>query len=366
MLWLTKGLGFGGAERLLVSAATHLDRRRYEVEVAYVLPEKWGMVPELTEAGARVDCLGRAGRPLAWLEALWLRLRRGRYDLLHTHSPVAAAAARLLAPAGLPIVHTEHNVWPRYRRATRWANAATYGRNRVVLAVSDHVAQSIRPPRSMPWVAVPTLIVLIHGIDPAKVQHGSAARAEARRVLNLAPDSPVIGSVANFTPKKDQYTMLQAVADLATEVKDVQLVLIGSGPLQAALEAQATQLGIADRTLFTGLRDDVPALLPAFDVFCLTSMHEGLSIALVEALAAGLPAVATRAGGIPEVLTHQREGLLVRPRAPEATAAALRQILTDPALRHQMGAAAQARARDFSIVTAVRRLEDIYDDVLAG
>ncbi|MDQ3972761.1 MAG: glycosyltransferase, partial [Actinomycetota bacterium] len=136
VLWLIKGLGRGGAERLLSLSVPHLRRDRYQVEVAYLLPHKRALVDEIAGRGIPVHCLGgRLGADPSWMWRLWRLLRTGAYDLVHTHSPYPAVAARLLAGRRGPlVVHTEHNVWPRYRLPTFTANAATYGRNRAVIA----------------------------------------------------------------------------------------------------------------------------------------------------------------------------------------------------------------------------------------
>jgi glycosyltransferase involved in cell wall biosynthesis len=143
------------------------------------------------------------------------------------------------------------------------------------------------------------------------------------------------------------------------------LVLVGLGPLEAELKALAAGLGVADRVLFPGSRDDVYRLLPALDVFALSSRFEGLPIALLEAMATGVAPVATTVGGIPEVITDGQNGLLVDPGDPSALAAALGRVLGDDELRAHLGAAAAVRAGDFDLVNAVRRAEDVYRAAVA-
>ncbi len=362
VLWLTKGLGRGGAERLLVSCARSLDRDRFDVEVAYLLPHKDALVGELTAAGIPTHCIGRGGR----VDASWpLQMRKlvksGRFAVIHTHMPVPAVAARLgLRPNAPRIVHTEHNTWHRYRWPTFAANRATYALNDHVIAVSHAVANSIDPR----WVphrrALPPVEVLIHGID-LDVPRVERSRSAARRLLGLPDETTVLGTVGNLTPKKDQHTMLRAFRRIHDKRPDTRLVIIGTGPLRAALENECRLLGLDGAVLFTGMRDDVPDLLPAFDVFVLSSRFEGLSIALVEALAAGLPAVVTAVGGMPEVIAHGREGLLVDPGDDAALAAAVEEILRDDTSRLQMSSAAIERAQAFDVRRAVRRIEQIYE-----
>lgn len=352
---LTKGLGRGGTERLIVGAARHLDRSQFELDVAYLLPWKDAFVEDVVATGTRVHCLD-APRPtsLAWVGRLRRLVRSRDIDIVHTHMPLPAALARLALPGHRPaFVHTEHNIWSRYRLPTRWANAGTYRRNARAIAVSDGVAASIR-------ASVP-VDVIVHGADPTLTVSGPSARADARTRLGLDPAVPVIGSVGNFTAKKDQVTLLRAVASLPpADGGEAVVVLVGLGPLEGDLRARATELGIADRVLFTGSRDDVHELLPAFDVFALSSRFEGLPIALLEAMATGIVPVVTRVGGIPEVVSDGHDGLLVPPGDPETLSVAITTLLGDDDLRARLGDRARTRARDFDLVHAVRRTEDVY------
>ncbi|MFJ8045218.1 glycosyltransferase [Kitasatospora sp. NPDC096147] len=358
VLWLAKGLGRGGAEQLLVNCARHADRSRYEVEVAYVLPWKDALVPALEAAGVRVHLLGPGRR---WPLRLRALLTAGRYDLVHTHMPVPAAAARLLTlltpGRRRPVlVHTEHNVWERYRRETRWANSLTYKRNRAVVAVSHAVAASIPAARRR---AGEFVTVVHHGPDLGGAASGPAARRAARAELGLPDDALVIGTVANMTPKKDQAGLLAAFELLRRERPEARLVLIGSGPLEERLRAAA-----GEGVVFAGSRADVPELLPAFDVFTLSSRQEGLPVSLMEAMTSGLPSVVTRVGGMPEVLDDGVEGFLVEPGDPAALAGAFGKLAADPGLRERQGAAARRRSESFDVAGAQRAVERVYEQVL--
>lgn len=364
VLSVTKGLGRGGTERLLVGALRHIDRTRFDVEVAYLLPSKDALVAEIEGQGVPVHCLGagRAGR-LAWIPRLQSLVRAGRFDVVHTHMPSPAVAARLMLWSRPPVlVHTEHNVWERYRWATHWANALTYGRNDLVLAVSQGVAASINSSRLRRHL--PPVEVLIHGIDIDGVRRSNGTRRSARAVLGLPEDSQVIGTVGNFTAKKDQATLLRAFALLASKRPQLHLVMLGSGPLEDKLRAQAGDLGLGHRVTWAGSRDDVLELLAAFDVFVLSSQHEGLSIALLEALATGVPCVATGVGGTPEVLEDGKGGFLVPPGQPDRLAAAVGKLVDDPELRAEFGRRAAGIGRQYCLEGAVARLQDAYDEVL--
>lgn len=368
VLWLMKGLGLGGAERLLALMAPKLDPDRFEVEVAYLLPWKDAFVPDLERAGIRTTCLeARRTVDPGWVRRLRHLLTERRIDLVHTHSPVPAAAARLLVSDPVRVLHTEHNVWDRYRWPTYAANAATYGRNDAVLAVSDGVAASVHRPRWLPKASYPPVETLLHGVDVDDARRGPDARRAARQQLDLPDDVPVIGNVANLTPKKDHASLLQAVVRLRAAHPDLVTVLIGTGPLEAELRQQVADLDLVDHVRFLGMRDDVLDLLPALDAFVLSSRYEGLPISMLEAMASEVACVLARVGGIPEAVEDGEEGLLLPARDPDALGRALGQVLTDADLRNRLGTNARERVRrDFSIDRAVRTLEERYDEVLTG
>lgn len=353
---LTKGLGRGGTERLLTGTLGSLDRSRFRVEVAYLLPWKDAFVEEVRAAGIPVHCLD-APRPtsLGWIPRLRRLVREREIDLVHTHAPLPAVAARLALPAARePIfVHTEHNLWDRYRRPTRWANALTYRRNAAVIAVSEGVAASVRSSVDVE--------VIRHGIDLAAHRHGAAARRAARERLDLPLDAPVIGTVGNFTAKKDHVVLIEAFALTAAEHPEARLVLVGTGPREDVLRDRVRQLGVQEAVHFTGSRSDVFELLPGFDVFALSSRFEGLPIALLEAMASSAAPVATRVGGIPEVISDGVNGLLVDPGEPEALATALGKLLADETTRLRIAAAAWERAAAFDLRHAVTKIEAVYD-----
>jgi len=364
VLWLTKGLGRGGVERLIASSIRHFDHDRFDLEVAYLLPGEDDFVGEIADAGVHVHCLGRSGwSNVLWPLRLWRIARKRRYDIVHTHLPLTASIARVALGRRPRFVHTEHNVWPSHRRPSRWANSLTFGRNDAVVAVSTSVAQSIRPPRVIATRLAPTE-VLLHGINLDEISLGARDRTCGREALGLSADDLVIGTVGNLSRKKNQAMLIRATALAAQRVPNSRLVLIGDGPLDSELRRLAERLGIAERVIFAGSRRDVLELLPALDVFCLSSHFEGLSIALVEAMATGIACVATSVGGIPEVIEQGVSGLLVPDGATLELADTLELVLRDRSLRAELGQAGRIRASAFDIRRAARRLQVLYEEVM--
>jgi len=364
VLLLIKGLGRGGAEQLLATSARHFDHENFRYEVAYLLPRKDALVGELEEGGVPTHCL-RGARGPEWVTRLIALVRERGFDLLHVHAPIPAIGARLAfrRRSSLPIVYTEHNVWERYHRGTYWANAITFWRNDHVIAVSERVRTSIRYPTPLRGLRMPTVETCYQGID-LSAEPMSGAVDGVRAELGIPPGAPVVGSVANFKPGKGHAYLVEAAVYVREAVPEVRFVLVGQGPLEGGVRRKANELDVESNLVFAGFRDDAKRIMRAFDVFAVPSVHDGLSIALLEAMSLGKPPVLTRSGGNPEVVHHGRQGLVVPPADPRALADGIITLLRDDELRARQGREASRRAMDFDIRPAVRRTEQIYEGLL--
>jgi len=254
-------------------------------------------------------------------------------------------------------VVTEHNVWASHAPLTRTADRLTAGRGEIHLAVSDAVQATLPPAiraRSR---------VVRYGIDTAAVR-ARAARPAARAELGAGADEIVIGTVANLRATKGYPDLLVAARRVVDRVPAARFVAAGRGPLETELREQQARLGLGDRFAFLGFRPDAVRVMSAFDVFCLPSHHEGLPVALMEALALGLPVVATRVGGVAELVTDGVDAVLVPAGEPAALADALVALAKDPARRAAMSRAACARADALDATAAVRAIEAVYREAV--
>jgi len=301
---------------------------------------------------------------VGWASRLVGLVRDRDIDLVHVHSPYPAAAARLALAGSVPIVYTEHNVWGRYRAPTYWGNLLTFARNRHVFAVSEQVRASIRYPRALGRLRLPPLETLYHGVDHSAVAEWAQADG-ARSDLGIPEGVPVVGTVAHLKSHKGHRHLLEAAAVVRRTFPDVRFVFVGRGPLEQSLRRRARELGLETTVVFTGFRDDALRVVSAFDLFVLPSEHEGLPLALIEAMALGKPAVVTRVGGNPEVVRDGRDGRVVEPAAPGALADAIVGLLEDEGLRGSMGEAARERVAHFDIRNAVPRIEQVYGEILS-
>ena len=249
---------------------------------------------------------------------------------------------------------TEHNRWETHRLPTRLLNRWTGRWDDIDFAVTDEVRES------MGGAAGKRVTTLRHGIDVAGVAAARSHRSALRAELGLKPGEIVVVTAANFRPQKDYPGLLRAAGMLADREVPVRIVAIGQGPQEREIRALREEFELHDRVLLTGYRDDAVRVMAACDVFTLASKWEGLPVALMEALALGLPVVATAVGGVAEQMHDGVDALLVPPGDPTALAAALERVVVDPELRARLAAAAAARAPEFDIAATVVVLEEAY------
>ena len=362
VLLLVKGLGPGGAEQLLVSSARVADHTAFEYSVTFLRPDKTHLVAVMESAGVRARLLprGRLGH-LGW--PLELRRTMAGHDIVHAHSPLLAAVARLAART-LPrdrrpvTVSTEHNVWGNFSPPTRLLNAATVGLDGRRWAVSGEVR------RSMWGVLGRNVEVLVHGLVQEDAPPPAGTRDRMRRDLGLPDDAVVALTVANLRREKDYPNLLRAAQLALAQEPRLHVLAVGQGQLEAEVAALHRELGLGDRCRLLGYRTDVKDLMAAADVFVLASAFEGLPVSIMEAMVSGLPVVATAVGGVPEAVVDGETGLLVPPRDASALAAALLRLARDPDLRAAMATKARVRGEVFDIRTAVEAQETAYAELV--
>lgn len=204
------------------------------------------------------------------------------------------------------------------------------------------------------------------GVDLDRFRPRPEQRLEARRALGLDGEGPVVGVVAYLREDKGLEVLLRAMPEILLHSRDSVLVIVGEGPLRSRLEAVARGLNLQDAVRFAGLREDVPDLLAAFDVFCLPSLrNEGVPQSVLQAAAAGLPVVSTAVGGIPEAVAHGRTGIVVPPGDAGELAGAISGLLADPANGRRLGTAGRQRvSTSFSIEHMLDLTEEAYESAL--
>jgi L-malate glycosyltransferase len=292
-----------------------------------------------------VELHRRPGLDFQVTRRLAREINRRQVEIVHAHQYTPffyTATARPLLRQRIHIMFTEHGRPDAVSWKRRLVNQIVLARqadeiNGVCQFSADslaHVDGFVRKP----------IEVIRNGVDLPRYAHGS--RHDVRQRLGLDANRRYVVCIARLHPVKDHAMLLRAFARVAVALPDVDLLLAGEGPLRAALVAQSQALGIAARVRFLGVRDDVPDILQAADVFALTSITEAASLTLLEAMASALPVVVTEVGGNPEIVKHGMHGFLV-PRGDDATASlALLRLLEDPARAHAMGEAGRRSVRE--------------------
>lgn len=275
-------------------------------------------------------------------------------DVVHAHDPHALSAAALasLVTRGPWLVATRRVDFPLRGRLSRWK----YERAERVVAVS----QAIRRVLEENGLAAERLRVVYEGVAERPVVSGGRA---ALRSLGVPEDAQVVGNVAALADHKDHATLIDAAALVLARLPQARFVVLGEGEERTRLTARIRERGLEGRFILAGFREDVDAILPALDVFCLSSHMEGLGTSLLDAMMFGVPVVATTAGGIPEAVEDGVTGALVPPRRPEALAAALIDLLGDAPRRASCGTAARRRYEErFRAETMVSETLRIYEE----
>lgn len=354
---LVLSLSPGGTERLVVEICKQLAPRIDSMVCC--LDERGAWARELEPLGIPVIALGRRpGFQPALAGRIAKLIKANRIDVVHCHhySPyVYGLMASLMTSAML--VFTEHG---------RLSDAKPSRKRQVInpflsLLPGRICAVSADLKRHMVAEGFPArcIRVVYNGIDPG-TRPTSAQRAAARVALGLPHDAFVVGTAGRLDPVKNLTALLQVQQILRGTVKRAFAVIIGDGPERAALAAAAAELGVTDSVIFTGYRSDVRSLLPAFDVYVNCSAYEGVSLTILEAMAAALPVVATPVGGNPEVVIDQETGYVI-PSRPRSIAETVTHLAFDGRRRRTMGDAARWRViRHFSIARMVDEYAALY------
>jgi glycosyltransferase involved in cell wall biosynthesis len=260
------------------------------------------------------------------------------------------------------IIATRHNV--NIGGAVReWINRGIKDLRDMTVAISEEVHEA---ERERARVSGDRITLIQNGIPVKTLSEPNQAQLDAvREEWDILPHMPVVGTLARFHQQKGLPYLLESAAQVRQECPELKLLLVGDGGLRSSLEEQARDLGLSGCAILPGIRHDVPEILALVDVFVLPSLWEGLPIALLEAMAASLPVVATAVGGVPEVVVDGVTGLLVPPRDPEALSKAILTLLKDRDLQHSMGQAGRERVtRCFSVERMVKETEVLYESMM--
>ena len=358
VMHVIRSLEIGGMERLVFELVQH---RTQGTSSVLCLERQGHFGNQLREAGVPIRVVGTKGNLANRLWRMQGQIADLKPDVLHCHNLLALTHAGLLRSAKFAprIVATKHGrSVPSTKgggRVCRWLARRTR-----MVAVSLEIQQSLHQ-----WCRSTRFPVSVipNGIT-AEAFRGRSHREPVRRMLGCKPHNFVIGIVARLAEEKDHQTLLKAFQQLNQERPETRLVIIGDGPLREPLEQLAANGGTAPSIRFLGERHDIPHLLSGLDVFALSSRTEGLPMTVLEAMAAGLPIVASQVGGVPAAVENGVTGWLVPAGAPLALAQALKFVAQDKHAAHEMGQAGRKKLeREFSVSHTAARYEEVYHAV---
>jgi glycosyltransferase involved in cell wall biosynthesis len=359
-------LNLGGTELNAVRTAERLDRERFEIRFACLNPQG-PLLARVHEAGLAVDAfpISKIYGADASRQGNRLRrfLRESGAEIFHAHDAYSTAFgvpwARL---AGVRTI-ASRRWWAAFpNRWVRYANRISYTLADVVLANSEGLGGMLESDDRVPKRKIRVVRNFLNesAFNPLDVVERARLLAE----IGVPGDATVVGNVANLSPVKDQQTLIRAFASVAGRQPSLHLVIFGEGACRAELEREASELGVGGRVHMPGRRSNEPNLHQLFDISIHSSVSEGLPNAILEAMAAGRPVVATAVGATGDAVEDGVTGLLAPPSNPEALGRAVESLLTDPNRAREMGARGRRRARErYSQAPVLESLGRVYEEL---
>jgi glycosyltransferase involved in cell wall biosynthesis len=374
-------LNVGGPAIHVVNLTAGLDPHRYQsllvtgseneaegsmLDFALSHSVKPTVIPEIVTAFSLAPRDGKA------LWKLYGLMRKERPHIVHTHTAKAGFLGRLAARmAGVPLVvhtfhgHVLHGYYGPVKNALlrRIEQSLAWLSDRLV-TVSEQVKNDLISYRVAKAEKI-SVVPLGFDLDPFLNAH--AHQSEFRRELGFADHHKLIGIVGRIFPIKNHALFLDAAARISARERNARFIIVGDGVLRPTLEKQASNLGIADRVLFTGWRRDLPRICADLDALVVCSDNEGTPVSAIEAMASSCPVVATRVGGLPDLIEDHKTGRLIPPRDAEALASAVLVLLTSPRIARTIGQNAQESVHQrFTVQRLFRDIDDLYTQLLAG
>jgi glycosyltransferase involved in cell wall biosynthesis len=364
VIHLSIGLQWGGAETLMAAIASRLDPARFDVKII-ALQGDGPVGQQLRNAGIPVTLLRTGG---GWDIRALLRLKRRlaeeKPDIVHAHL-LRANLLACLTRSNHAVVWHEHGTGEWLNPAARLLERQLMTRSQSVIAISKNVRDNLAA--RVPSMAS-RISILPNAIDTSKVNAASPAEKYRLRqtTWGLGQEHLVVGYVGRLDDKfKGISFLLKSIAQMKPSMPQLRLLIVGDGNDRGSLEQLTDQLGIKDSVIFTGSRSDLEQIYPSFDVLALPSLSEGFGIVLLEAMAHGVPVVASRVGGIPEVVMDHETGLLVPPADSKALSRALEDLLRDPERRNSMGQKGLTHVKtNYDLRNIIPKFEQIYFDII--
>lgn len=376
----------GGSAENTFLTVKGLDKSRYEVILVRGLSDESHMgaaeskaveegLREIQRKGIRIrtiPALIRKIQPLSDFHAfidLVKIFREEKPHIVHTHTSKAGILGRWAAfLTGVPvIIHTPHGhvFWGYFHKYVTLIYVLL---ERLTAKITDSIItlteQEKRDHLRFQIAREYKFSVIHSGVEVNKFFHVPQNSTEIKLKLGIAKESFVIGTVGRLTHIKGQRYLIEAAARILTARRDMVFIILGDGELMTDLRMLAHTLGIKEKVLFLGWRSDVAEIISTFDVFVLPSLNEGMGKVLIEAMAVGRPIIASDVGGIPDLVIHDKNGLLVPPADPESIAMAIETLYRDPLRREKMGESGRIIAESYSAISMIQKIDRLYSDLI--
>jgi L-malate glycosyltransferase len=370
VLHLIKSLGRGGAEKLIPQTVALHDRERYEFYCIYFFHQEDYIMEELEEVGIHLFLFPSSNLGLfRQISKVKEFVIEQQIDIIHAHLPWAGILSRLVGrKLNIPIVYTEHNTWDRYNMISYWGNRMTFKQQDAAIAVSHEVALSMQLNSMFDPLRVPgrlQLFAIPNGVNVREFNRDKGLGKRVREELGIPESAFVIGKVAVFRSQKRIWLWVEQALEILKAAPDTHFMLVGDGDWRPKIITQIEASGKKELFHWVGVQREVVPYLSAMDLYMSSSEFEGLPIAMLEAMACEVPVVATRAGGIGEVVSHGIEGFLCEVGDYQQLAPLALQFIQDRELHEQFSQAARKRVEDhFSMRRMVREIEGVYERVL--
>lgn len=365
ILYVFAALPVGGAEQVLVTELKWLDKNLFAPLVC-VISEKGPVGEVIEKMDIPVIPLHRMKRnqfDYGIIRELKKIMVQGKVSVVHTHLYDGGKYGRIAARmAEIPgIIHTAHNVYVKRRTKHHWINRLLSFFTDRIIAVSEAVKESlVHYDRIKPG----KIRVIHNGVDLSEFE-GPWSSGDARIQLGIKPEEYVIGVVARLEEQKGHRILLEALSRNRAILSSLKVLIVGDGKLRTVLEEEAREKGLSSQVLFLGTRKPILPILKALDLFLLPSLWEGFSMAILEAMAAGIPVIATRVGGAEEVITSGKDGLLISSGNALALAEAIQDAYLHRDKFQEMGRLGRERVhRNFSQESHMTSLQALYLEVL--
>ena len=360
VLHLIKSLGRGGAEMLLAESLLLHNKNQFEFHYVYFLPWKNQVVQQLSDPGGKVTCLKATNSINIFFRAPELinYIRQHKIDLLHCHMPITGLLGRYVhSKISIPVIYTEHNLQERYHFITRFFNKITFNYQTETIAVSGDVKNSINK-NIKPKINVS---VVENGINAETFVRNSEDGMRIRNEYNIPQNAVVVGNIAVFRSQKRLKEWVEVFASSSTSNPNLFGLLVGQGPFMEQVEESIEAHGLKNKIILAGLQSDVKPYYSAIDIFMMTSLYEGLPIALLEAMSMECAVVSTNAGGTKSVIRNGEDGFLVNVSDWKDLAALIDKLVSTPLLIQQYGIKARKRVMEsHGLNKTVLAFEEMY------